>query len=93
MVSIVKKKFIDIGMICKEGKKKGISYNEMAKVLGVQRQRLWQLREYNRIYAIDFLMLCDLCGIRISKRNLKKYIKEIEVPEIEEENNEEKNND
>lgn len=87
MIYITKKKFIDIDMICKEGKKKGISYNEMAKVLGVQRQRLWQYREYNKIYAIEFLMLCDLCGIRISKRNLKKYIKEIEVPEDDNKNN------
>lgn len=54
----------------------------MAEHLGISRQRLHQFREYHdRIYALQFLELCELCGIDISNYKWKEYVKEIDIEE------------
>lgn len=74
----LKEEVIDVDKICKHGKENGVSYAEMAECLGVSRQRLHQFRMYNdRIYALDFIKLCELCAVDLS--DWKNYIKEVDL--------------
>lgn len=52
----------------------------MADFLGILRQRLHKFRVYNdRIYALQFFDLCELCDVDISNFKWKEYVKEVDV--------------